>query len=98
MVTCDKFPLSKDLTFLIEERARYLSCLYDKDIKGLILTKSDEIYAFLYDNESRDETLRALGRYQSNPELSFTVFDAADLSQRIGRGKSNLQGRFELEV
>ena len=29
------------------------------------------------------ETLRVLGRYASNPELSFTWYDAAVLSQKI---------------
>jgi hypothetical protein len=38
---------------------------------------------FLYDDSSRAETLRMLGRYASNPELSFTWYDAAVLSQKI---------------
>jgi hypothetical protein len=37
----------------------------------------------LYDDESRAETLRVLGRFASNPELSFTWYDAAVLSQKI---------------
>ena len=42
-----------------------------------------ERYVFLYDDASRAETLRVLGRYASNPELSFTWYDAAVLSQKI---------------
>jgi hypothetical protein len=38
---------------------------------------------FLYDDASRAETLRTLGRYASNPDLSFTWYDAAVLSQKI---------------
>ncbi len=53
------------------------------DINVLALVKGRERYVFLYDDESRAETLRTLGRYASNPELSFTWYDAAVLSQKI---------------
>ena len=53
------------------------------DINVLALVKGDERYVFLYDDASRAETLRVLGRYASNPELSFTWYDAAVLSQKI---------------
>jgi hypothetical protein len=54
-----------------------------QDINVLALVKGDERYVFLYDDESRGETLRTLGRYASNPELSFTWYDAAVLSQKV---------------
>jgi hypothetical protein len=54
-----------------------------QDINVLALVKGVERYVFLYDDSSRAETLRTLGRYASNPELSFTWYDAAVLSQRI---------------
>jgi hypothetical protein len=54
-----------------------------RDINVLALVKGSERYVFLYDDESRAETLRTLGRYASNPELSFTWYDAAVLSQKI---------------
>ena len=54
-----------------------------KDINVLALVKGDERYIFLYDDDNRAETLRTLGRYASNPELSFTWYDAAVLSQKI---------------
>jgi hypothetical protein len=54
-----------------------------QDINVLALVKGAERYVFLYDDESRAETLRVLGRYASNPELSFTWYDAAVLSQKI---------------
>ena len=50
-----------------------------QDINVLALVKGAERYVFLYDDASRAETLRTLGRYASNPELSFTWYDAAVL-------------------
>jgi hypothetical protein len=54
-----------------------------QDINVLALVKGAQRYVFLYDDASRAETLRTLGRYASNPELSFTWYDAAILSQKI---------------
>lgn len=54
-----------------------------QDINVLALVKGEERYVFLYDDDNRAETLRMLGRYASNPELSFTWYDAAILSQKI---------------
>ncbi len=54
-----------------------------QDINVLALVKGAERYVFLYDDTSRAETLRVLGRFASNPELSFTWYDAAVLSQKI---------------
>ena len=54
-----------------------------QDINVLALVKGAERYVFLYDDDSRPETLRVLGRYASNPDLSFTWYDAAVLSQKI---------------
>ena len=46
------------------------------DINVLALVKGKERYIFLYDDSQRAETLRMLGRHASNPELSFTWYDA----------------------
>ena len=54
-----------------------------KDLNVLALVKGEERYVFLFDDTSRAATLRTLGRYASNPELSFTWYDAAVLSQKI---------------
>ena len=54
-----------------------------QDINVLALVKGTERYVFLYNDQNRAETLRILGRYASNPELSFTWYDAAVLSQKI---------------
>ena len=56
-----------------------------QDINVLALVKGEERYIFLYDDSNRAETLRTLGRYASNPDLSFTWYDAAVLSQKIRR-------------
>jgi hypothetical protein len=54
-----------------------------KDINVLALVKGPERYVFLYDDNNRAETLRTLGRYASDPDLSFSWYDAAVLSQKI---------------
>lgn len=54
-----------------------------QDINVLALVKGSERYIFLYDDERRAEALRTLGKFASNPELSFTWYDAAVLSQKI---------------
>jgi hypothetical protein len=71
-----------------------------QDINVLALVKGAERYVFLYDDSSRAETLRTLGRYASNPELSFTWYDAAVLSQRIRQESQKLsaQSRFDLAL
>ncbi len=54
-----------------------------QEINVLALVKGEERYVFLYDDSNRIETLRTLGRYAANPELSFTWYDAAVMSKKI---------------
>lgn len=54
-----------------------------QDINVLALVKGEERYLFLYDDHHKAEALRTLGKFASNPELSFSWYDAAVLSQRI---------------
>lgn len=56
-----------------------------EDINVLALVKGEERYIFLYDDNRRAETLRTLGRYASDPDLSFSWYDAAVLSQKVRR-------------
>ena len=72
----------------------------NQDINVLALVKGAERYVFLYDDSSRAETLRVLGRYASNPELSFTWYDAAVLSQKIRQEsrKATSVRRFDLPL
>jgi hypothetical protein len=69
-----------------------------QDINVLALVKGAERYVFLYDDASRAEALRVLGRYASNPELSFSWYDAAVLSQKIRQESQKSTGtrRFQL--
>ncbi len=69
-----------------------------EEINVLALVKGSERYVFLYDDTSRAETLRVLGRYASNPELSFSWYDAAVLSQKIRQEnrKQTHQHRFSM--
>jgi len=53
------------------------------EINVLALVKGSERYVFLFDDDNRTETLRQIGRYAANPELSFTWYDAAVMSQKI---------------
>ncbi len=71
-----------------------------QDINVLALVKGTERYVFLYDDSSRAETLRVLGRYASNPELSFTWYDAAVLSQKIRQESQTYspETRFDLPL
>ena len=71
-----------------------------QDINVLALVKGAERYVFLYDDASRAETLRTLGRYASNPDLSFTWYDAAVLSQKIRQDSHKYVNcsRFELPL
>jgi len=71
------------------------------DINVLALVKGNERYIFLYDDASRAEALRTLGRYASNPELSFTWYDAAVLSQKIRHttpSRASRPRRFDLPL
>lgn len=54
-----------------------------KEINVLAMVKGEERYIFLYDDAHRTETLRMLGRYAADPQLSFTWYDAAVLSKKI---------------
>jgi hypothetical protein len=71
-----------------------------QDINVLALVKGGERYVFLYDDSSRAETLRTLGRYASNPDLSFTWYDAAVLSQKIRQEsqKQTASRRFDVPL
>ena len=78
------------------------SCFVDREINVLALVKGDERYVFLYDDANRAETLRMLGRFASNADLSFTWYDAAVLSQRVRQGsvpiKKPARPRFSVDT
>ncbi len=53
------------------------------EVNVVALVRGEEQYIFMFDEENRTDTLRMLGRFAADPELSFTWYDAAILSQRI---------------
>ena len=61
----------------------------DRSINVLAFIRGKERYVFLYDNEGPDELLKVLGQYAADPELSFTWYDAAVMSQRIAKLRSD---------
>jgi len=46
--------------------------IVSQDVNVVALVKGDERYLFLFNDEQKGETLRTLGKYASNPELSFS--------------------------
>lgn len=58
------------------------------DILILCLEKGREKYTFIYLNspEMRSECLRTLGRFASDPGLSFNWWDCACLAKKIREG------------
>jgi len=72
-----------------------------RDINVLALVKGEERYIFLFDDDNKSEALRTLGRYASNPDLSFSWYDAAVLSQKIRKitpAMSTHQPRFTVPL
>lgn len=54
-----------------------------EDINILAIIRGNEKYIFLYDDSNAGVCLRILRCFASNPELSFTWYDAAVLGQKI---------------
>jgi hypothetical protein len=57
--------------------------MMSSEVNVVALVRGEEQYIFVFDETNRTETLRILGRYAADPQLSFTWFDAAVLSQRV---------------
>jgi hypothetical protein len=47
--------------------------------------RPEKTYVLRYTRDTRADALRMLGRLASNPDLSFSWYDAAVLSQKIRR-------------
>ncbi len=67
----------------------------ETEINVLALVKGEERYVFLYDDDHRVETLRMLGRYAADPQLSFTWYDAAVMSKKIREMANSLAAEAE---
>lgn len=51
-----------------------------KELNASVMVKGEERYIVLFDDANADEAMRALGRWAANPALSFTWYDAAQMS------------------
>jgi len=56
-----------------------------RSVNVIALVKNSERYVFLYDEDDDATLMETLGRFAADPELSFTWYDAAVLSQRVRR-------------
>lgn len=54
-------------------------------VNVLALVRDEHRYVFLYDDHSIREVLSRLSASAADPELDFTWYDAAVLSQRVRR-------------
>lgn len=52
-------------------------------VNVLALVRDGQRYVFLYDDNSVDTVLSKLAEFASDPDLDFTWYDAAMLSQRV---------------
>lgn len=59
----------------------------------LALVNGPERYVFVFDDAGRAEVLRTLGRFASNPDLSFTWYDAAVLAARVRESMPPFEAR-----
>lgn len=70
----------------------------NKEINVLALIKGEERYIFLYDDNNRTETLRTLGRFAADPQLSFSWYDAAVMSKKVREMASAEEARVAQEL
>lgn len=69
--------------------------LAEKEINVLGIKKeNNELYVFLYDDGNKAKIIEVFRRFASNPELSFTSYDAYRLTCRINRRRSYRRKRF----
>lgn len=57
----------------------------EDETRIVALVKGAERYVWLYHESRKCEALKSFGRFASDPELSFTWYDAACLSQRVSQ-------------
>jgi hypothetical protein len=70
-----------------------------QEVNVIALAKGEERFIFLYDDARMADTLKVLGRYASDPALSFNWVDAAIVSDKIRRHMRNVpSGAVKIEV
>jgi len=62
----------------------------ERSLNVLALVKDGERFVFLYDNHSSAQVLQTLGKFAADPELCFTWYDAAVLSQKVRKLQETL--------
>lgn len=55
----------------------------DTDTNFVVMAKGVEKYVLVFDEAHRADAMRTLGRWASDPQLSLTWMDAAELSSSI---------------
>lgn len=63
----------------------------ERNVNVIALVKDGERYVFLYDDASVPQLMQTLGRYAADPEMNFTWYDAAVLSQKVRRMQADEQ-------
>lgn len=58
-------------------------------VNVLALVRDGQRYVFLYDDNSVETVLSKLAEFASDPELDFTWYDAAMMSQRVRQLQSD---------
>ena len=60
-------------------------------VNMIAMVKDEDRFVFLYDDQSPAEVLRTFGQYAADPELNFSWYDAAVLSQRVREAQDDIQ-------
>jgi hypothetical protein len=47
------------------------------------ICKGEQRFVFIFDDESLPEALKTVGKYAADPEMPFSWYDAAIVSQRM---------------
>jgi hypothetical protein len=68
-------------------------CQPTQDIHIQALIKGEERYLFVFTDATKADMLRTLGKFASDPELSFSWYDAACLSNRVRTGDAECTGK-----
>lgn len=74
---------SQQAHLLLVERGRRLAVNIRREINIRVAERQGEYYAVYYTDRERGEALRTLGRWASDPDLSFTWRDAAAVVERM---------------
>lgn len=82
-----------DIIELVYKKAKALEDQSGKKMNVALVSKRREWYFFLYDDKSRDETLRVIRRFVRTAELNLSLGYAATLSLQIEEEKERTEGQ-----